>query len=587
MRYRNGIRYAILSHLGLALAQALQGLLVVVVLAIMAAILGASTGCGRAIPLSTEGLLGDAVITGTGGSRVDGADIGSIYNVTTVIAATQGNPFATTAELPFTGPVRAFGNTTANSQWPFYFTYSYPPNNYKLAEAHLVMDVTRDNSETEGIFVDGVFSGRPVASNQANTATAQITGHIYEGNAQGQSANMYFSTFPLDHYRHSTRNSFDLLIDKLLESTPSLPSTALDLVKDGRLNVVAGDDAAVYSASLVMKGYTISKAPLTCVNSSTFSFQNVFVHNDGNTISQAAFSGAVVGPYASGQAAATGFRSTEWNYDAKLPQVKTANITITSATIGSSATNNSLFRVKRDTSVSPKAAIVINGIGIAETGFDKTLATSAVESWESGSAVTYWESWVQAIPDTGGMQTVTLDLVAMLGASKVRALLAQGKLNIALAGSVFEVFADGASTSRAFTPAVVVVRGPDLALQGTYYTELCEIPFDAASPLTDSGGLPADAGDHVSPVVNSVQATEITSSGAVIQWLTNEGATSQVSYGIGNTSSLSYSDSAYQTFHSITLTGLQAYKVYTFRVITADANGNTTTSGSKTFQTLR
>jgi hypothetical protein len=84
-----------------------------------------------------------------------------------------------------------------------------------------------------------------------------------------------------------------------------------------------------------------------------------------------------------------------------------------------------------------------------------------------------------------------------------------------------------------------------------------------------------------------MQATEITSSTAKVQWLTNESATSQVGYGIGNTSTLTTTDSTLTTFHQVQLTGLQAYKVYTFRVMTADGNGNLTTTGTKTFQTLR
>ena len=39
----------------------------------------------------------------------DGVEIGTIYPVTQVIAATSGNPFATTAELPFTGAPVAIG----------------------------------------------------------------------------------------------------------------------------------------------------------------------------------------------------------------------------------------------------------------------------------------------------------------------------------------------------------------------------------------------------------------------------------------------------------------------------------------------
>jgi hypothetical protein len=562
-------------------------------LQIAALVLGTSVpGCGHIVPLNTEGLLGGAVISGTDGTRTDGSDVGNIYAVTTVIAATQGNPFATLAELPFTGPVRAFGNTATDAQWPFYFVYTYPANNYKLSEAHLVADLTRDTSETEGIFVDGIFSGQGA---QGNVTSTQITDHIYKDNTYGQAPNFYFQSFPTTHYRHSTRNSFDLLIDNLITSTPALTKKTVDLVKDGRLNVVTGDDAAAFSASLVLKGYTISKEPLNCVNSSNFNFQNVFMHNDGNTISQAAFSGPVVNPYTSTQpvTAATGFQSVEWHYDAALPQVTTANITISSATIGGALLTSgavataSNFILKRDNTISPKAAIVINGVGIAETGFDKSLATGAVESWESGAAVTYWENWLTAnVPNTNTATTVTLDLVAMLGATKVRTLIAQGKLNVAVAGSLVWVTGSGLSSTRSYSP-VVTVDGPDLVIAGSYFTELCTIPNNPSSPLSDDEELPADAGDTTSPSVTSLAASEITSTSAKVQWLTNESATSRVGYGIGNTATLTTVDANRVTFHSVTLTGLQPYKVYTIRAHSADYNGNLTISASKTFQTLR
>ena len=79
----------------------------------------------------------------------------------------------------------------------------------------------------------------------------------------------------------------------------------------------------------------------------------------------------------------------------------------------------------------------------------------------------------------------------------------------------------------------------------------------------------------------------MTSTTAVVQWLTHEGADSQVAYGVGNTATLSTHDPALTTFHRVTLTGLQPYKVYQFHVRTADGNGNLTTSGIYTFQTLR
>jgi hypothetical protein len=415
---------------------------------------GAVAGCGQAIPLSTEGLLGDAVITGTGGTRVDGSDIGNIYSVTTVIQATAGNPYATTAELPFTGTAAAIGSPVTDGQTPFHFDFGYPANNYKLAEAHIVIDTQRDSSDTEGIFVDGIFTGRPPLS-MVNSSSPRIQYATYAGNTAGYAANTYYIDFAIAHYKQMTRNTYDLNIDQLL--APTTVKT-LDLVKDGHLPVVTGDDSEVFQGFLVLKGYTISKAPLTCSNSPTYTFQNVFLHNDGNSIGTAAFTGTVDGAFTSWGASQTGFQSVEFYYDEQLPRVSTANITLTSSSIALS--------VKRTTSAYATSAIVINGVGVAEPGFDKTLATAAVESWTAGSPVTYWSSWAQAIPADGAAHTVTLDLLSLLGASQLRTLLAQGKLNISIAGSLGMVQASNNTSSRG---AGAPVTGPELSIAGTYY----------------------------------------------------------------------------------------------------------------------
>jgi len=185
---------------------------------------------------------------------------------------------------------------------------------------------------------------------------------------------------------------------------------------------------------------------------------------------------------------------------------------------------------------------------------------------------------VDAIEDRLG------DLVNLLGASAVKDLVAQGKTNVAFAGGIAEASATAVSSSRGFGSPV---NGPEFELQGNYSTELCEIPNDPDSPLVDGEPIPPGIGDETSPEVSSVQASEITSTSAAIQWLTDEGATGQVQYGIGGTGTSSAVDEDLTTFHRIVLTGLLPYKYYTFKVRSADGNGNLTVSGTAMFRTLR
>lgn len=547
----------------------------------------ALTACsGTARELNTGSSLGPAVI-GDEGSRSGGNDFGQIYNVTTIVEATENIPEWTDAELPFTGGRNSWNNTTQNIQWPFKFTYSYPPNNYKLNEAHIVVVTQRDNSDTEAIFIDGVLTGRPPSA-QLSTTTDKVTHRYYscQGTCSGVTvpsapANTYFMDWALTHYKVATKNSFDLNITDLLAPTSV---KVVDVVNDGVVRVVTGDDSAIFDnynsywnkPLLVMDGVTVSKTELSCVNSNNYLFINTYVHNDGNSIGQATFSSGVVSPVTSWNNAMAGFRAVEFYFDPKLPRVPVANITLATAEIP--------LTVKR--AAAGASAIIINGVGVAEAGFDASLATGAIEEWELGStAVNYWTSFVSGIANDNSTQTRTLNLISLLGESKIKELLAQGKLNISVAGGLATVSGAAATSTRTYG---VQVAGPELNLSGEYYTRLCSIPNDPTSPITDSS---PDVGscdlDETSPVASSVQVTGITNTTATIQWLTNEAADSQVGYGITGTTTNTPLDSTLTTFHSVELTGLDPYKYYQFVVKTKDGCSNQTISATRTFRTLR
>lgn len=525
----------------------------------------------------------------------------TIANVTQIVEATSGISDWLAAELPFTGPSVAIGQPVTNGQTPFMFTFDYPQNNYQFVEAHLVIDTARDSSDTEGIFVDGVFSGRPPLDN-VNQTTAKTTDKIYYGSG-ASTINTSFIDWSLSHYKIATRNSFDLLLSDLLVGSSNDSISALE---DGRLNVVTGDDSPVYQAYLVIRGRTIADSALACEQSPTYTFTNRYLHNDGNTIGSATFDGTVGTSRESWLNAIGTYGSVEFYFDAPLPKVDIENIDVTQADLN--------LRLKRNST--GKAAIVINGVGVAETGFDRSTATDAVERWDD-DAVAAFETFLATVPTTGADTTTTLNLLSLFPADDVRALLQQGKLNVSFAGSQI-FFASGLTSARGFAAPI---NGPELSLAGTYSTEVCDVPNNPNSALTQNGIVPVEepeveeyedytveepcdgsssgsdesedegtievANDGAGPVISSLQATEITSTKATILWLTDEAATAQVSYGVGSLTQTTALNSTPTTYHVFELTGLSPYKYYKYQVTTTDKYGNSSTSDILVFTTLR
>src|SRR5207247_10056720 len=86
---------------------------------------------------------------------------------------------------------------------------------------------------------------------------------------------------------------------------------------------------------------------------------------------------------------------------------------------------------------------------------------------------------------------------------------------------------------------------------------------------------------------STVSAANISSSGALITWATNEAGDSQVDYGpttaYGSSTPL---NASLLTAHAVTLTGLLASTTYHYRVKSRDAAGNLATSGDFTLTTL-
>ncbi|MDO8512777.1 MAG: hypothetical protein Q7S57_05900 [bacterium] len=93
--------------------------------------------------------------------------------------------------------------------------------------------------------------------------------------------------------------------------------------------------------------------------------------------------------------------------------------------------------------------------------------------------------------------------------------------------------------------------------------------------------------DSVSPVISDVSVFDITSSGAIIRWTTNEVATSVVDYG----KTTGYGDKKevldLVESHEVTIQGLTADTTYHYRIKSADSAGNTAQTSDNTFATAK
>ncbi len=92
------------------------------------------------------------------------------------------------------------------------------------------------------------------------------------------------------------------------------------------------------------------------------------------------------------------------------------------------------------------------------------------------------------------------------------------------------------------------------------------------------------ANDTTPPVISAVAATLLVPNGATVTWSTNEPATSQVEYGATTTlGTFTPLDNMLVQSHSVALNGLTAGATYFYRVISADAAGNSASSATASF----
>jgi hypothetical protein len=87
------------------------------------------------------------------------------------------------------------------------------------------------------------------------------------------------------------------------------------------------------------------------------------------------------------------------------------------------------------------------------------------------------------------------------------------------------------------------------------------------------------------PVVSGVFVSSITSSSAIVNWSTDQPATSYVQYGTSSYTNTTPADSTLVTIHSVTLSGLTSSTLYHFQVGSQNGTGQPAVSADSTFTT--
>ncbi|MEK6584533.1 MAG: fibronectin type III domain-containing protein, partial [Nitrospirota bacterium] len=94
--------------------------------------------------------------------------------------------------------------------------------------------------------------------------------------------------------------------------------------------------------------------------------------------------------------------------------------------------------------------------------------------------------------------------------------------------------------------------------------------------------------DTTAPVISSVSAGNIITTGVTITWTTNEASSSKIEYGTTQTyGSQSNVDNTLVTTHTVVLSGLTPNTIYYFRVISSDQAGNQGISAGSNFTTQK
>jgi hypothetical protein len=103
---------------------------------------------------------------------------------------------------------------------------------------------------------------------------------------------------------------------------------------------------------------------------------------------------------------------------------------------------------------------------------------------------------------------------------------------------------------------------------------------------TDQGGYEYSGGSNTPPpVISGVFVSGITTSSAIINWTTDQPATSYVEYGPSNYTNVTPTNPTLLTIHSVTLSNLSASTLYHFAAGSTNSSSGTTLSSDSTFTT--
>src|SRR3989441_6426444 len=155
--------------------------------------------------------------------------------------------------------------------------------------------------------------------------------------------------------------------------------------------------------------------------------------------------------------------------------------------------------------------------------------------------------------------------------------------NVGVVGLQFKL--DGVNLGAEDTVAPYSVSwNTTLATSGSH--SLTAVARDAAGNTATSAAVSVTV-DNTPPLISTVSASSISSTGAIITWATNAASDSQVDYGLttayGSSTPL---NSRLPPASALTLTGLLATTTYHYRVKSRDAAGNLATSADFTLTTL-
>lgn len=151
---------------------------------------------------------------------------------------------------------------------------------------------------------------------------------------------------------------------------------------------------------------------------------------------------------------------------------------------------------------------------------------------------------------------------------------------------------DTATPDATWTAFAAVGAGQDMPVAGRYlqYRARFTTSNGAITPVLDSVNLPYSprppAPDTTPPTISAVASQMIAPTTARITWATDEQSTTRVEYGTSSGALNTVAQVAtLGTAHTIDLTGLAPQTQYFFRVVSADAAGNTASSSTAQFTT--